>query len=468
MVFRNNLSLDTFIIAIWISALDICLIAPSLTVIAADLELPMRFVIWVIALHLAVFVLALPLMESSAAKAGKREWMFLSLFLFASGSFVAASANSWLPLIAGRVIQAVGAGGVVPVLAVEIRRITKIGKRWWRYAAYMALAAIMIVVPIISSTITWAFGWRGLFWLSMMAAVIVFLWGLRFFQGGTVRTPPYHNEGLIFFAGALLSAMMAVSQLDPTRGWPALIDPAFLPFAIVALGLLIPMMMVERQSDRPLFHPTWFLDLRLLNLFFIVALAGCTWVAIVLVPGRMAAVAEQLPGGGGIFLSVVAASAWLSIPLARWASDHWGYPGVLTFGFLATAAAYFTLALVQDVTALTLVLMVLGFGLGFTLTAPVHQLLFQIVPFKQMRNGLMVLAMFRAAGGALGLIAIGLFFYESAVFSDWVTTTEGLPELWERDYHVGMLTAAGVAVIGFVLSLLLPFSRKKEGDLDTD
>lgn len=468
MVFRNNLSLDTFIIAIWISALDISLIAPSLTVIAADLELPMRFVIWVIALHLAVFVLALPLMESSAAKAGKREWLFLSLFLFATGSFVAASAGSWLPLIAGRAIQAVGAGGVVPVLAVEIRRITNIGKRWWRYTAYGVLTGIMIAVPVISSTITGAFGWRGLFWLSMLAAAIVFLWGIRFFQGGMLRTPPYHNEGLIYFAGVLLSAMMAVSQLDPSRGWSALIDPAFLPFAVLACGLPVPMLMVERQSKRPLFPPSWFRDLRLLNLFFVVALAGCTWVAIVLIPGWMAAVAGQPPGSGGISLSFVVAFAWLSIPLARWASDHWGYPVVLNLGFFATAAAYFTLALVQDLAVLTMMLALLGFGLGFTLTAPVHRLLFEIIPFKQMRNGLMVLAMFRAAGGALGLIVIGLFFYESAVFSDWIITAEGLPALWKRDYHMGMLTAAGVAVIGLVLSLLLPFPRKEERFSDTD
>lgn len=468
MPFRKNLSLEPFVIAIWISALDIGLIAPSMTVIAADLGFPVRWVIWVIALHLAVFVLALPLMEVAASKAGKREWLFLSLFLFASGSFVAGSANTWLTLISGRVIQAVGAGGVVPLLSVEIRRIIKIDQRWLQSLVTMGLTGVVIAVPLISSAVTAWLGWRWLFWLSLLAAVAVFLWGLRFALGGNLRMPPYQTEGLIYFAGALLSAMIAISELDPIKGWAAWVDPAFMPFAILALGLPVPMMMVERRAKRPLFHPAWLTNARLLNLLFVIALAGCTWVAVVLVPGWMVAVGDQVAGTGGIYLSIVAGAAWVSIPVAQWASKHWGCPGVLTAGFFATAVGYLVLAFVEEGAVLISVLAVLGFGLGFTLSAPVHRILFEIVPFKQIRTGLMMLAMFRAAGGALGLIAIGLFFYEGAIFVDWSATSRGLPELWKRGYQLGMLTAAGAAVIGFMLALTLPIPKKEENPSDAD
>ncbi len=114
-----------------------------------------------------------------------------------------------------------------------------------------------------------------------------------------------------------------------------------------------------------------------------------------------------------MFLSIVAGAAWLTLPLARWITTHWGYQGALAIGFFATASAYFTLALVEDPTTSIVALALLGGGLSLTLTAPVHELLFEILPLEQIKSGLIVIAMFRTAGGALGLLLIGLPLFET-------------------------------------------------------
>ncbi|PTX51250.1 MFS transporter [Melghirimyces profundicolus] len=457
MPFGKKLTLDSFVIAIFLSALDLGIVSPSLTMISADLGFPVRWVIWVIALHLAVFVLALPLMEAWGARAGRRNWFAVSLVLFAAGSFAVGASDNWWSLIGGRVIQALGAGGVVPLLSVEIRRLIYLRRRSWRLAVHLVLAGLLILVPFLSSSVAWHYSWRWLFWINLPAAAAVYLLSLRFTPDTGYRNPPFQTTGLFYFAVILLSAMIAVSQLDPHQGWAMLVDPGFLPFAVLAIGLVVPLLMVERQANRPFFQAGLLSDLRLIGLYAAVALAGCTWVAVVLVPGWMAGVLDHPQGTGGAYLSIVAGAAWLTLPLARWISSRWGYQGGLALGFFSTAAAYFTLALADDPLTLTVVLAVLGSGLGFTLTAPVHELLFEVVPFRQLKNGLIAIAMFRAAGGALGLVLIGLAFFEP-VKTGW--DAAGLPALWEQGFRMGMMTAAGVAVLGFVISLLLPLPEE--------
>ncbi|WP_169713691.1 MFS transporter [Paludifilum halophilum] len=456
MPFRKNLSLDAFIIAIFIGALDICIVAPSLTVIAADLGFPVRWVIWVIALHLAVFVLALPLMETWGVRFGWREWFFVALFLYGAGSFIAGGSTTWTALMAGRVIQALGAGGVVPQLSAEIRRLSENRRKGWRVAVHGVLAALLIALPLYSSAVTHFFSWRWIFWTKIPAVLVVAILTFRLARGGRFRSKPYQVHGVFYFGAILLSAMVAVSQLDPSLGWAALIDPSVLPFAVLVIGLPVLMFMADRQSSRPFFASQLFTDIRLVGLHTVVALAGCTWAAAVLVPGWMVEVFQQPPGSGGPFLSIVAASAWLSLPLARWTTRYWGYQGVLAVGFFATAFAYFTLALALEPVPLIAVLIVLGFGISFTLTAPVHELLFGVVPYRQVKNGLMVIGMFRAAGGALGLILIGLSFHRAPAFTGWIASAQGLPALWSMGYQMGMLTVSGVSVVGLILSLTLP------------
>ncbi|SFS49835.1 MFS transporter [Marininema halotolerans] len=463
MLFKKNLTLDAFIIAIFLGALDIGVLAPALTVIALDLAISIRTVFLVIALHLAVFVLALPIMEAWGAKAGKKGWFLTSLLVYALGSLIAGDSHTLFALIVGRLIQAMAAGGIVPVLSVELGRMLKWKGRTWRWAVLGILAALLILTPFISSTLTWYFNWRWLFWINIPAVLIVFLFSFRFRPTGRLRSPTHDIQGVMYFGAILLSMMIAVAQFNPSKGWGALVDPSFLPFAIVSLGLGVLMMMVEKDSEYPFFPLQLFTDKRLILLNSVMILSGITWAAIVLIPGWMAEIHQRPPGTGGLFLTLVACAAWLAIPMAQRVSIHWGYRGVLMIGFLASAVSYFTLAFALDAIALTVVLVVLGFGVGFSLIAPVHELLFEVISYRQMKKGVMAIGMVRAGGTALGLIAMGLSFFSSTpvITASVMMDNVGLPQIWKHGYQMGMLIAASVSVAGFILAACLPSPRKE-------
>jgi hypothetical protein len=79
---------------------------------------------------------------------------------------------------------------------------------------------------------------------------------------------------------------------------------------------------------------------------------------------------------------------------------------VLAAGFFILSLASFILGVSRNFAVLAFALLLLGGGIGLTVSAPLHDLLFGRLPLRRVRTGLVVLGMFRAAGGALGLLLI--------------------------------------------------------------
>ncbi|GGE22641.1 MFS transporter [Marinithermofilum abyssi] len=455
MPLAKKMSLDTFIIAIFLSALDIGMIAPSLTAIVGELHFPVRWAVWVIALHLAILVLALPLMETWSARVGRQKWFICALLFFAVGSFVAGSSRSWTVLILGRALQALGAGGIVPLLSFEIRRLSHLRKSRWRMVAHILFAFLLILVPAGSVWITIWLGWRWLFWINIAVALILFAVSFRWGSKSYYRTSEFHIHGLLYFGIMLLCAMIALTRLDPARGAMAWTEPAVLPWAILAVGAAIPLMMVERRAKQPIFAANLLADGRLFVMHGVLGLSGFSWVAIIFVPGGLVSTLHRTFLIGGMFLSVIFLSAWAVIPLVRWLSSRMGYQSVLVVGFLGTSSAYLTLGLVKDPYVSVGMLFLLGAGMGCTLAAPVHELLFQILPPRKVQPSLVVTGMSRAAGAALGLVIMGMAFYQSAPFPFAQQGSGILPQAWQHGYETAMLMAASASVLGLILSLML-------------
>jgi MFS family permease len=138
-------------------------------------------------------------------------------------------------------------------------------------------------------------------------------------------------------------------------------------------------------------------------------------------------------------LAVVAAAVGGVLPLARRIADRWGSRVALSAGLFALSLASFVLGVSRDFTVLAFALLLLGGGIGLTVSAPLHDLLFGRLPLRRVRTGLVVLGMFRAAGGALGLLLITRL-------------------IDERNFQAGeaLMMVTAVALAGAFLALRLP------------
>lgn len=272
----------------------------------------------IISAFLLGYVAVLPLIGRIADLEGRVPVLVGCLLLFAAGSLVTATSHHLASVSAGRLVQGVGAGGLVPATLALVadryppqRRGTPLGL----VGAAQELGAL--VGPLLGAAVLLVASWRGIFWLNLGLgmALAVALTGRR------LRRP--HDLPGVGLALALLVvvtlALVAPASLvgDLTVGAvfvPVAAGSAFLsPLALAGYGLAALFALRELTAPRPL------LALRRLP-----AVAG----------------AVDLPGAllvGGVLAGVVLAFA-AADPQRQVVSDHGPWllagSGALAAGFV--------------------------------------------------------------------------------------------------------------------------------------
>lgn len=106
---------------------------------------------------------------------GRRPVLLAGLALFCAGSAVTAVADSVAVLLAGRVLQSLGAGCGV-TLARAIARDTFGTESLVKVVAYLTMAATLgpMLTPLLGGVLSDAFGWRSVFWVCLLAGATLF------------------------------------------------------------------------------------------------------------------------------------------------------------------------------------------------------------------------------------------------------------------------------------------------------
>jgi MFS family permease len=447
------LTIEAAVIAVFLSTLDVVMMAPALPAVMAEYRLPVHWAMWVIALPLAFFSYSLPVLEGWAVQSGRNKVMRFSLFLYAAGALIAAVSHPWVWFMWGRVIQAVGAGGIVPYVSLRVRHVFRRGSQSERRGLFWKTGILLLAAPLFSTGLVREFGWRSVFFEPLFLSALLFFLSRRPLIAGRKERPwSVGGESGVFFGLIHLFLLTAVTVADPAKGLKGIIHPDVLPLWLMAVGLTVPLWMVERQKAFPYFAPRLRASGRLWLLYGQVALGGFVWMALVLVPDVVIH-RNHLPVWwiGGI-LALLLLTAWLMLPLVLFLSRVWKFKWLSAFGFLLAAVAYALMAWRGEGWTFAVALVLVGSGLSFALGAPVHTLLFDWLPSEKWRRCLMALGMFRAAGGALGLAVTARLF--TAVQQEGEKGTGGI-FIFLQDERM-LVFAAAAALFGFAVSLALP------------
>jgi MFS transporter, DHA1 family, multidrug resistance protein len=125
---------------------------------------------------------------------GRRPILLSGLALFLVGSAISALANSLLPLVIGRLVQAIGAGcgiTLVRAIAQDVYGPSRLVKA----IAYLTMAYTIgpMISPIVGGILIDAFGWRSVFGFALaLGGVIAFIAYVAVFE---TRPPSPANRG---------------------------------------------------------------------------------------------------------------------------------------------------------------------------------------------------------------------------------------------------------------------------------
>lgn len=428
-------------IPVFVGSLDLTIVSAFLPEIIVNLELPVQTVLddaaWIVTGYLLAYTISMILMGRASDLIGRRRAFIICLVIFMVGSFIVAEvdpnarggfsgliydvayrlqgtrpdpgSSALLAIVIGRVVQALGAGAIVPVSLALVGDLFPAGKRAKPLGLIGAVDTLGWVLGhlyggvmvnlfsqhrasfeswIASLGLDWgAPDWRTLFWINLPVSLIALVatwWVLR--GAPQVRSQGRFDWlGALLITGALICLVLGLgANIDiaaTTSGFDELggLPPYAVPLLLVAAVLVAAFALVELRSRDPL------LDLRIFRRRNIAlgsianAFVGfCLVIGLVSVPilvnirqpdaSTLAQAALQV----GILLSALTVPMALAAIPGGWLSDRFGQRAAAITGFVLALIGFvliwqtWTLDLADGVIALEMALVGVGLGLTFS------------------------------------------------------------------------------------------------------
>jgi len=194
-------ALSGLIMGMFVAVLSGTVVSTSMPVIIADLGGDQSAYTWVITASLLATAVSTPIWGKLADLVDRKVLLQLALGLFVVGTAIAGFAQDTGMLIAVRVVQGLGAGGLMSLVMIAVALIIsprERGKYMGVVGGIMALATIG--GPLLGGVITDAFGWRANFFIGIPFAVAAIIMIQR-----TLHLPKPNRERVrIDYLGAVL------------------------------------------------------------------------------------------------------------------------------------------------------------------------------------------------------------------------------------------------------------------------
>jgi EmrB/QacA subfamily drug resistance transporter len=219
---------------------------------------PRAALAWVITGYSIVFGSLLVTAGRTADRLGSRKLFFAGLGVFSLGSALCGLAPSVNLLVAGRLIQGVGAACLLPASLSLLLDAFPSERRSQVVALWGGVGALAVATgPSLGALIVSSAGWRWAFYMNLPVAAVALLVGRRILPLSVPKAnrgkPDY--PGVVLISGALAALVLAISE-GPSWGWSSGRDIAcFAGAAIVGAAFLY----------RSAHHPQPVLDLSLFS-----------------------------------------------------------------------------------------------------------------------------------------------------------------------------------------------------------
>ncbi|PZR53895.1 MFS transporter [Xylanimonas oleitrophica] len=439
-------------------ALDATIIATASSTIARELG-SFDQVPWLFSTYLLAQAVSTPLFGRLADILGRKRLMLVGIGLFFVGSALAGAAWSMSALIAGRVVQGLGAGAVMPVsmtITSDIYTLEERAKTQGYLASVWGIASV--VGPTLGGVFSEFVSWQWIFWVNLpLAALAALMLARRYHESSHQPT----HEPIDYLGAALLtggSTLLLLGLLEGGNSWAWASAPSVAIFA-AAVGLLVWFALHGRRTAHPI------VDLSILRRRVVGASTTVSLLVGVIVVGLSTYVpiyAQQVLGFGALLAGFALAALTIGWPISASNAGHL----YLRIGFRLTAVIGSSLVVVGSGLMLLLgagssLVLVGAFcfvvGIGMGLTAVPTLIAAQTSAGATERGAVTGANMFaRSIGSAVGVAVLG-----AIVNAHTTLGPDGTPQ------GDGVLTAmrlvfvalAVVAVALLVAACLMPADR---------
>jgi MFS family permease len=145
----------------------------SLPIIRDDFSIAADLAAWIATAFTLPFMILMPVYGRISDGLGKRRLLLIGITIFAIGSLIATLSTNLTVLMLGRVIQGLGAAGLVPLSLALISEVFPAHRRGKAMGLWSTVGPVTGVIgPILAGYIVAAWGWRAAFIPAMLFALI--------------------------------------------------------------------------------------------------------------------------------------------------------------------------------------------------------------------------------------------------------------------------------------------------------
>jgi EmrB/QacA subfamily drug resistance transporter len=438
---------------------DTTIVSVALHTLASQLHASVATIQWVSTGYLLALGVTIPLVGWAQSRfGGKRVWMF-SLMVFLAGSIGSSLAWSAGSLIGFRILQGVGGGLMLPLMATLVMQAAA-GKSLGRTMSVVSLPAVLgpILGPVLGGVILNWLDWRWLFYVNIPFCVVGFILAWKLMPADPkTAAKPLDWLGFVLLSPGIVGILYGLSNASKTNGF-ARFD-VFAP-GLIGVALLVAFVFYAlRRGDRALVDVRPLAHRSVASASALLFLSGAAlYGAMLLLPLYFQDIRGTDALGAGLLLVPQGIGTFFSRSLAGRLTDTMGAKWVTLIGFAIVGAATVPFAFANATTNewfLMAALLVRGFGLG-AVTIPLMTAAFIGLDRSEIPHASIITRIAQQVGGSFG-VAILAVILDGALVQ--VATSHGSPS---TAFDQAFWWSIGFTAVAVVLSLVLPSKPKEQ------
>ena len=412
--------LGVYLTGLLVGGLYVGMVAPARTVIQNQLGVGSATGIWMINVYTLFYAALIPAIGKLADSRGRNKVFAACILVFMAGAALCGLADyaGGLPLLLiGRVIQAAGASGMIPVANAEIGTSFPPEKRGMALGIAAGVTGISNALGAgVGSALIGALGaenWAWLFWGALPVCLALFAAARVFLREDALHEPkPLDTMGSLLLVATILLLLAGLRDLDFFNLASLAQAPVWAPLA-GALVCAAAFAAVERRTPHPLFRADFLrsrpIAMTLVASFFI----GWAIVSMMLVPEFAEFATGSAAGSGGYYIMILGAASMIGPPMGGKLIDRIGPKKVLLGGLAVMAAGFlflaFRVAPSPSTPGLVIGLAAVGLGMGFAMGAPTNYMILENVTDAEAASAMSAITLARQVGTTLApSIFVGL------------------------------------------------------------